>query len=127
MADVALIWDPANLRADFALGPADLVVGSELASAIVVSLFTDPGWWGNTYEDDDWGCRLLELRRAKHSNETLLRARDYCQAALAWLIEDGVARAVDVQTAWQGSLLAIAITVTQATGVSRFSFVWDEV
>ena len=127
MADLTLVWDGPNLRGDLLLGLADIATGNDLRTNVMTSLSTDPGWWGNTYEPDAWGCRLLELRRAKHSNETLLKARDYCRAALKWLLDDRVARSVDVQTGWQGSTLAIGIVVTQATGTSRFSFVWDEI
>ena len=127
MPDIRIAFDGRELRGDFVLGALDLETGDELRSAILVSLFTDPNWWANAYEPDPWGCRLLELRWAKHSNDTLLRARDYCRQALAWLVEDDVASAVDVATAWQGSALLIGIVVTQATGVSRFSFVWEGV
>lgn len=127
MADLTLVWDPDAFSADFALGPTDILTGNDLQTSIIVSLFTDPGWWANAFEADDWGCRLIELRRAKHTNATLLAARDYCRIALQWLIDDEVASAVDVQTSWQGSTLVIAINLTQATGVTHFSFVWDQI
>jgi phage gp46-like protein len=127
LADIALVFDGPNLRGDFALGPTDIVTGDELQTAVMISLFTDPGWWANAYLPDPWGCRLLELRRAKRTNATLQKARDYCRLALQWLIDDGVAQSVDVQAEWQGSLLEIAVTVAQATGTTSYSFVWNDV
>ena len=125
MPDIRIAFDGRQWRGDFVLGAADLDTGDELRTSILVSLFTDPGWWANAYEPDDWGCRLFELWQAKHDNQTLLRARDYCRQALHWLVEDQVASAVDVATAWQGSALLIGIVVTQAMGITRFNFVWE--
>ena len=127
MADIDIVFDGTQLHGDFVLGTEDVETGHDLVTSVIVSLFTQPGWWADAYEPDKIGCRLLELIRAKRTTETLLRARDYCRQALAWLLEDGVARAVDVVTEWQGSLLAVAITIAQASGVSRFSFVWEAV
>lgn len=127
MPDVTIAFNGRTIRGDFVLTATDLQTGDDLQTSIVVSLFTAPGWWANAYEPDAWGCRLLELRRAKHTRETLLRARDYCRAALRWLIEDRVADAVDVATEWQNDRLAVGITVTQASRISQYSFVWDAV
>lgn len=127
MSDITLTFDAANLRGDFVLGPFDLVTGNDLESSIIMSLFTLPSWWADIYEPDNIGCRLLTVLRAKHTDDTRLKARDFCRKALAWLIEDRVAQAVDVQTQWQGDALLIAILVTQATGVTRYSYVWKGV
>jgi phage gp46-like protein len=124
MPDITIGFTDAFLHGDFIVGDVDLVTGDDLKTSILVSLFTDRGWWADLYEPDVWGCRLSELFRAKHSNDTLLRARDYCRQSLAWLIDDQVARAVDVTTAWIGTTLAIGIVVTQATGTTRYSFEW---
>lgn len=125
MADITITFDGRALRGDFVLGNDDLLTGNDLRTSVIVSLFTKTGWWANSYEADAWGCRILELVRAKRTAETLLRARDYCRQALAWLIEDKIARAVDVSTSWNGSMLVAAINVTQASGTTRFSFVWE--
>lgn len=125
MPDIRVAFDGVQFRGDFVLGAQDLDTGDELRTNILISLFTLPGWWANAYEADAWGSRLHELYRAKHSNDTLLRARDYTRQALRWLLEDRVASAVDVATAWRGSALLIGVVVTQATGITRFSFVWE--
>lgn len=67
----------------------------------------------------------VETASTRGGRNTAVHA--YCRAALRWLVTDRVAQAVDVQTSWQGSTLAIAVLVTQATGSSRFSFVWGQV
>ncbi len=137
--DFATTWDNANWRADWVLGSNDLATDSTLLSAVIVSLFTDRlanaddalpsddgdrrGWWGDlaldapivTEERDLIGSRLWLLARAKQTNETLARAREYCEEALQWLIDDGIAGAVTVQCQWQGiGFMAISVTVSRA-------------
>lgn len=69
------------------------------------------GWWADSVtplasggltvrEDaaahDRIGSRLWLLSREKQLPEVLRRAKDYAEEALAWLIDDGVARRVSV-------------------------------
>jgi phage gp46-like protein len=127
MPDISVHFDGREWRGDWTLTDTDLLTGNDLETNIIVSLFTNQDWWGSTYEPDVWGSRLSELRRAKRSNETLLRARDYCRQALRWLTQDKIARTVNVLTEWRGDMLAIGITIMQATGTTRYSFVWRDI
>lgn len=102
-----------------ALGIADRYLGlgedAGLETAVILSLFTDRraedgdalpggsddkrGWWGDTYAEvagDRFGSRLWLLSREKQTQSVLVRAKRYAEEALAWLIEDGIARAVNV-------------------------------
>lgn len=126
MPDILIQFDGTLLQGDLVLANGDLLQGDELVTAIYVSLFTERGsWWANAYEPDQWGSDLLTLRRAHHSNATLLRASDMTKKALAWMIEDNVAQSVDVKTEWQGERLAVAVLITRPRGaVSRYDFVW---
>ncbi|NHQ81547.1 hypothetical protein HA051_08165 [Chromobacterium vaccinii] len=81
-------------------------------SAIVLSLFCDSralpddrqsdprGWWGDVLASvpyDRWGSRLwLLAQRAKHTPQTLRDAVHYAREALQWMVDDGVARSLDV-------------------------------
>lgn len=125
MPDITIRFNAQLLSGDFILTPTDLLTGDDLKTSIIVSPFTELDWWANTFEPDAWGSRVLTLRRAKHTNDTLLRARDYCRTALRWLIDDRVAQSVDVVTGWLNDMLCIGITVTQASGVTRYSFEWE--
>lgn len=61
------------------------------------------GWCADAYAfepGDEWGSRLWLLERGKTNSRTLLFAREAAEEALQWLITDGVARAVEVQTSW---------------------------
>ena len=127
MPDLSLSFDDATQRADLVVAGNDLATGGDLRTAVILSLFTDRGSaWQDSLEGVALGSRLFGLRRAKRTQATLLQARDYCQEALAWLVSDGVAASVAVQTAWQGTILQIGITIAQATGPgAQFSFVWE--
>jgi len=86
-----------------------------LETAVVISLFTDRranrgdavpgdpndrrGWWGDSFADvagDRIGSRLWLLSREKQMPSVLARALEYAAEALQWLIDDGIARAVNV-------------------------------
>lgn len=113
--DIALQFDPIQMRADMLLSRGSLVDGDDLGTAVILSLFTDRralaedtlpdasasrrGWWGDAFASTGpMGSRLWLLLREKQTRETVNRARDYAQEALNWLVEQGVARRVVVQT-----------------------------
>ena len=103
----------------------------DLPRSIIISLFTwrraNPdddlpgtnkyGWWGDTYPqiiNDRIGSRLWLLSRAKLTDETVLQAQEYAEEALQWLVDDGVAAAVQVQVERQSlDRLAIGIIITR--------------
>ena len=95
---------------------ADLLAEDGLDTAILMSLFTDArvredelppghtwrrGWWGDDVEDEpditgsqSCGC----CAASKATQEVLVRARGYIREALAWMIRDGVAVSLNVDT-----------------------------
>lgn len=98
-----------KLLLDLSRGVPFNVYEDELAGAIVLSLFCDArgrepdgsiarGWWGDGLAErkDEWGSRLWELARAKHTAETLARAEDAARDALNWLLDDGIAEALSI-------------------------------
>lgn len=145
MTDIAIRWIPAEFRGDWAIGPdGDVEHDADLATAVLISLFThrtasedyvhpdavsDPrGWWGDMFGDDAdrIGSRLWQYYRTTKTDSTLADLRDVCIDALSWLVRDGVASNVDVNTQWYGrSGVAITVTVQQGNSVAqRFSYVW---
>lgn len=150
MADIELNWIAESFGADFNLASGDLSQEGELRSAVVLSLFSwrraNPddrlpedtsslmGWWGDYYgtvQDSKLGSRLWLLRREKLTQETITRAREYCEEALQWLIDDQVAKSVEVITERNSiDRLDISITITRASGQEfnlRFSNVWEAI
>lgn len=128
---------------DLSMAGAQFEREDGLETAILLSLFTDAregderGWWGNRLAVPGvplgWqrGSLLWTLRREKATAETLRKAKEFIEAALAWLIEDGVASAVLVENEWQPApwppgTMALRIEVARIDGsVERFAIVWD--
>jgi len=126
------------------VSPGD--VYEPLIRSVIISLFTwrraNPddelpgtnkyGWWGDTYADtnnDRIGSRLWLLSRSKLTAQTVLQAKEYAEEALQWLIDDGVAASVQVQSErWDLETLALGITLTRGDKTTiniRFSNAWD--
>jgi phage gp46-like protein len=144
--DVYLLWDNRNAQGDWSLAAGDLQTGQDLETACLVSLFTDKlatpdfaptdgssdrrGWWGDPYNDAPLGSNLWQLERAHKTRETLGLARRYAEEALQWLVDDGVAQQIAVNTGWLGAavgstLLGIGIAILKPDGsVTRFTFGW---
>ena len=148
--DILIQWDNTNTIGDWVLAVGDLQTGQDLETACLVSLFTDKlatpdfvptdgtsdrrGWWADPYNEQPLGSNLWQLERAKKTRDTLGLARRYAQDALAWLVSDGVAASVVVDTRWLGpesgsTMLGIAIAITKPDGsMTRFvySWAWDD-
>ncbi len=137
--DVALKWTGLNF--DLSLFQNDLTLDGGLDTAIAISLFSDiqidkseldinetdrRGWWADQFADDaadQIGSRLWTLQRSKQTDETLRKAQQYCQDALQWFIDDGVADSVDVVTEYESTgFMGIQVTVTSPTGQQSFKF-----
>lgn len=127
MADLTLALSADGTQFDLSVDGYDLATESGLRSAVIVSLYTDRmasaddalpdatedrrGWWA----DSVLGSRLWLLARAKETDDVLARAREYATEALAWLLDDRVARAVDVKSQWvRRGVLGLTVTITIA-------------
>lgn len=144
--DLAMVW--RNGYGYLYLDGADLAAEDSLRSAVLVSLFTDRrarsddripdgsadrrGHWSDSYlpGDDQGGSRLWLLEREKVMTEVLRLAEDYSREALAWMLEDGAASAVQA-TAWTigRSDLNLRIRITRPNGEdATFEFldVWQQ-
>ncbi|ABE45633.1 phage GP46 family protein [Polaromonas sp. JS666] len=148
MSDIAtqLIQDVGSFRFDWAVGSPGLATDEGLQTSVIISLFTDRradaddlpasaagsdrrGWWGDSYADvegDRIGSRLWLLAREKQTTATLLKARDFAAEALQWLIDDGLARAINVKAEWQagrqGVLLLTVEIVRAGKPVNKYQF-----
>jgi phage gp46-like protein len=141
MSDIGL-YIAADGSIDLATSGADLSTDSGLQTAVLVSLFTDArvesedlpfagasrrGWWGNLFPEvdgDEVGSKLWLLAREKRTTDTLNRAEEYTQEALQWLIDDGVAESVDVETSYDtnGALIIQALITKPGGDQKRFRF-----
>lgn len=155
MADIALVFDGRAFTGDLVLDEiAGLATDRGLATAVIVSLFTDRrargddalpgadsdrrGWWGDALppsvdgrplDGDRIGSRLWLLSREKVTRDTLQRARDYCAEALAWMTKVGLARRVEVETWAEGDRLCAGIVIHKPDGGAEtmtFDRLWQE-
>lgn len=146
MADITTVWDVANARGDWQLSGADLLSGSDLATAVLISLFTDRqaeasdvlpdntgdrrGWWGDLDEDYRIGSRLWLLSRSKLTQQVANQAKDYCQEALQWMLDDGVAASISITTKIiLPSTLVVNTMITKADGTAasyQFNWAWSQ-
>lgn len=133
--DIKLV--PGDWNADCEVRAADLLAERDLETAVLLSLLCDArardddvlpdggtdrrGWWADSaapeVEGDRTGSRLWLLSREKILPETLRRARDYAEEALAWLVEDGAAESVRVEASMpRRGLLALKAVITLPGG-----------
>lgn len=144
MMDIALFYQAQALRIDAALDGGLLLTDESLFTATVISLFTDKlagpddelpatedwrrGWWGDALAakpGDQIGSHLWLLFRCKQTEETRRRGEEYARAALVWMLEDSVARAVDVEANWlepATGILCIAIAIHKPDGSAERYF-----
>lgn len=145
LADLALVW--SGNRADLTVVDSDLACDQGLATAVLLSIFTDRralddddppsgdsqdrrGWWADQFaeiEGDKFGSRLWLLDRSKRTQESALRANEYAAESLAWLIEDGVCSGVDLEIDPKTALLiGVSLQRPGKDDVSiRFAHVWN--
>jgi len=117
MADIRTVFISMEQGADYALDGLMLQDDAGLNTAVIMSLFTDRrasdddvlpsssddkrGSWMDSFPDvegDKIGSRLWLLDRAKLTQDTVDKVKYYCEEALAWLVQDGIAKAVNVVT-----------------------------
>lgn len=146
MADAALALTDAG--GDLVLTGFDLAQDNGLETSVIISLFTDRralpeqipaeyprddlrGYWGDVrgaVEGDQTGSLLWLLTREKQLPQTLSRARQYCQEALRWLVEDLVAERVEVFVEYAGQgFMQIEIDIYRPKGSAvryRYNYEW---
>ena len=148
--DIALVWDPMNGRADFAMNGQDLLMDFGLHTAVIISLFCDRladpadvipdgtgdrrGWWGDTPLPnatdptggiDLTGSRLWQLARSLQMTETLRKAENFAKEALQWMIDDGVAGSVTASAIFPPAppnALELSIGIYQAGAANQYAF-----
>lgn len=117
--------------------------GDDRTTAILNSLFSDRradeddelpvdegedrrGFWA----DSDWGSKLWLLDRAKETQETINKAREWAEESLAWLVDDGLALTVDVHAeATRPGLLGLRVRVVWSNETEtdlNWEYLWRE-
>ncbi|MFC3674653.1 phage GP46 family protein [Ferrovibrio xuzhouensis] len=146
MDRLGLLFDLTALAGDIKVEVTGAGLTDRLREAVLISLFTwrqadpsDPlpdgdrrGWWGDSFPavpGDRIGSRLWLLVREKIVPSTLVRARQYTEEALAWLVTDGLARSVFITVERIGiEAIGIGAEIEEIDGaVSRLDiqFPWE--
>ena len=151
--DIKIRWDIGLMAGDLSVVDEDLESESGLETAVIISLFTDRrardddelpdpnnsdkrGWWGDLVAevaDDQIGSRLWLLERAKTTENVLVKAKEYAEESLSWMIEDGVAKEIVVEAERQGiegnDRLALLIKIFQSNEAGeialKFNTKWE--
>ncbi len=121
---------------------ADIAMADDLQNAVMISLFTDArasdsdvlpnqndrrGYWGSAIDGENWGSKLWLLETARDLQTTYNDAKQYASDALAWLVTDGVAEKVEVETGRYESddckvLMALQVKIYKPRQVINFNF-----
>lgn len=147
MSDLGLFWNAASGAADMAVRENDIATDDGLEPAVYLSLFLDRraddgdalpegetnrrGWWADALpvlEGDKVGSKLWLLARAKETPDVLQRAEQYAQEALAWLVEDKVASAVEASAEFAADgVMLLTVAIRRPTGEAtryQYNYTW---
>ena len=136
--DLLIDFDTDLLEGDlvFDLLTQDLETESGVRTAVIISLFSDRrandddvlpdpnstdkrGWWGDLappdVDGDQIGSRLWLLSREKTIASTIPKTKGYITESLEWMLEDKIAKKVEVEVERQGTpgndILAFAVAI----------------
>lgn len=131
---------------DMALNAEQLTAENTLQTAVMLSLFTDRlanaddvipdkttdrrGWWADAIAEqpqDNIGSRLWLLDREKQTLNVLRRAEEYAYESLTWLLDDGIAKAINVTaTNPKNGWLKLDINIDRPDqDPARYSYIWE--
>lgn len=144
--DVKLTLDSDNFYDINFTAIGDFVMDNSFENAVNISVLQNKradesehiipelrnGWWGNELNnvlDYEIGSKLWLLGQAKNIQDTQNMARDYAIDCLQWLLDDGFAKDIQVETGRDSatSILTIEVKIVRFDGeVKKLSYrLWD--
>lgn len=139
MSDLS-IYRTANGLYDLDFNRGDLMLTDGLENAIIVSLAcwardtdisqaaniipTLGGWWGNSLEDVEIGSQIWKLFSRKLTDLTAEKGAAAASSALKWMVDDGVAKTVDVESSIVDNVLLFVIRIEKPNS-SKHEFKWQ--
>lgn len=123
--DIKLIADTNGIYDIGIDSDGDLTKEDSFDTSILLSLFTDAradeseqaipemrrGWWGNLFEDYEYGSKLWLLDQAKRTQSKLNQSKSYAENALNWLVDDNYAKSVNIASNFIENGLKLNITL----------------
>lgn len=141
MSDIGLFFED-DCTINISLQDGDLVGDGGLETAVLISLFTDEritedelpggeiskrGYWGDLFEDDKIGSKIWLYDRKSVSLETLTNLEKAAEAALNWLILDGVAKKIEIEGEFISDGINLKIEITKQDEIKNlFKVFWNE-
>lgn len=137
-----LDYDNTKSRGDLAREGGNLLTGAELRAAVILSLFCDAraretderqidqqrGFWGDAFayiQGDQWGSRLWTLKRRNATARTIAAAREYAAEALQWLVDDGNAAEIFVESEFIGpKTIGLAVRISRPEKLGQWQDLW---
>lgn len=140
-----LIYEDDIDKQSFGLCDISFSAGNTLTSAVLMSIFSwrrgasneiddagnRYGWWADTPQRK-LGSKFWLLRRTSITPVILQKAKEYCQEALSWMIEDGLCKAITVdakQNQKQPDGIQVLIRMYKNDGTTQtetFENLWQE-
>jgi len=126
--DVRMIMTEDGADIAFTGGQPEMDGG--LSTAVLISLWSLSGWWGNQIMDQDqaFGCELETAMSGTLTVQAMLDAEEAARKALAWLVEQGIAARVTVEGSIpRADVLVLTITIAEPAGGAaslRYSLNW---
>lgn len=130
MSDIKTVFTDLTSGTRYSVTDIGLQEDSSLATAVIISLFTDKrdpqalpddarGWWA----DDDIGSLRWTIQRSKQTDEVLQQFIQYDTQALEWLRESGLVKAISVTAEWvaRGVLAEQIILTLSDNSLASFS------
>jgi phage gp46-like protein len=99
------------------------VMDAGVENAVLISLFTRPGWWGNQYLDTDFrvgDSTFDEVTQGAITRSTFVTAENEAKRALAWMVDDGIASTIDATVANREGLgIDAEVTINRPSGTTE--------
>lgn len=118
----------------------DLVTTNGLESALDISILGEVraneaeitlpqrrrGWWGSAVLGYEQGSKLWLLSQARKTEENRLLSEEYASKCVQWLLDDNIAREINVISEFtsEGILIKIKLIAQDNTVVSRYYEMW---
>lgn len=139
--DIKLLPDEFGIG-NIELTDNDIAIDNGLNTAVYLSLFTDArvddetllddkndkrGYWADVFDEKPMGSKLWLLGREKKMNTVLEKAKIYCVEALKWLIDDGIAKKITINTeSVNGNILGIETIIQKPSDdVLKFQYFYN--
>lgn len=148
MTEIRITSGASPLETEIRIVRNDIETDEGLESAVAISLFLDAratagdelpegetdrrGYWGDEFiENGSIGSKLWLLDRSPLTEPNLRLAEQFAREALAWMVTERVASAVDVQVSVVDGVRWIRVGITRPNGTDlrvryRYGINWAE-